>query len=161
MDLIMAAVERGLAVLCEKPADLDLERARACQRAVAGAAQPIMIGFNRRFDPSFAAVRRRVGSGEIGRLKQLAITSRDPAPAPEPYIRTSGAIFRDITIRDFDMARFFLPNIVQVTAHGSNLFSDYIRDAGDYDSTVVVLAGAGGEQVAITNSRRQRSRGEQ
>jgi myo-inositol 2-dehydrogenase/D-chiro-inositol 1-dehydrogenase len=153
VDLILSAAERDVAVLCEKPVDLDLERARDCQRAVAGAAQPIMIGFNRRFDPSFAAVRRRVGAGEIGQLEQLAITSRDPAPPPEAYIRTSGGIFRDMTIHDFDMARFFLPEIVQVTAHGSNLFSSEIRDAGDYDSAVVVLAGAGGEQVTITNSR--------
>jgi len=153
VDLILAAVERDVAVLCEKPLDLDLDRARACQRAVGGAARPVMIGFNRRFDPSFAAVRQRVGAGEVGRLEQLAITSRDPAPAPEAYIRTSGGIFRDMTIHDFDMARFFLPGIVQVTAHGANLFSQYIRYAGDYDSAVVVLAGAGGEQVTITNSR--------
>ncbi|WP_346768943.1 inositol 2-dehydrogenase [Crystallibacter degradans] len=153
VDLILAAAERDVAVLCEKPVDLDLERARSCQRAVAGAARPIMIGFNRRFDPSFAAVRRRVDAGEIGRLEQLAITCRDPEPAPEAYIRTSGGIFRDMTIHDFDMARFFLPDIVQVSAHGSNLFNGYIRDAGDYDSAVVVLIGAGGEQVTITNSR--------
>nr|WP_237740797.1 inositol 2-dehydrogenase [Arthrobacter crystallopoietes] len=153
VDLILAAVQRDLAVLCEKPVDLDLARARTCRTAVAGASRPVMVGFNRRFDPSFASIRQRVAAGEIGRLEQLTIISRDPAPAPEAYIRSSGGIFRDMTIHDFDMARFFLPDIVQVTARGSNLFSDYIQAAGDYDSAVVVLTAADGEQVTITNSR--------
>ena len=132
VDLILAAVERDVAVLCEKPVDLDLERARACQQAVGGAARPVMIGFNRRFDPSFAAVRRRVGAGEVGRLEQLAITSRDPAPAPEAYIRTSGGIFRDMTIHDFDMARFLVgEDFVSVTAMGGALVDKAIGEAGD------------------------------
>ncbi|WP_026534292.1 inositol 2-dehydrogenase [Arthrobacter sp. H14] len=152
-DLIQAAVERGVAVLCEKPIDLDVQRVLDCRAAIKGNTTPLMMGFNRRFDPAFAAIHNRVSAGEIGRLEQLSIISRDPAPAPEAYIRTSGGIFRDMTIHDLDMARFFLPDIVEVTATGSNLFCDYIEDAGDYDSVLVTLRSRGGELVSITNSR--------
>lgn len=157
VDLIRAAVEHNLAVLCEKPIDLNLERARQCRDELAlqssGDRPVVMLGFNRRFDPAFAEVRRRVAAGEVGRLEQLTIISRDPSPAPEAYIRTSGGIFRDMSIHDLDMARFFVPDIIEVTAHGSNAFSDYIRAAGDYDSAVITLRGGGGELVTITNSR--------
>jgi myo-inositol 2-dehydrogenase/D-chiro-inositol 1-dehydrogenase len=112
-----------------------------------------MMGFNRRFDPAFAAIRQRVAAGEIGRLEHLSIVSRDPAPAPAAYIAASGGIFRDMTIHDFDMARFFIPDIVDVAAHGANVFSDYIAEAGDFDSAVVTLRGRNGELVSITNSR--------
>lgn len=153
IELIQAAVERGVAVLCEKPIDLDVQRVLDCRTAINGNTTPLMMGFNRRFDPAFAAIHNRVSDGEIGRLEQLSIISRDPEPAPEAYIRTSGGIFRDMTIHDFDMARFFVPDIVEVSASGSNLFCDYIEDAGDYDSVLVTLRGRGGELVSITNSR--------
>ena len=113
-----------------------------------------MVGFNRRFDPTFRAIRERVAAGEIGRLEQLIITSRDPAPPPAAYIATSGGLFRDMTIHDFDMARFFLGEVVEVQAMGANLVADYIADAGDIDSAVVVLRGADGALCHITNSRR-------
>ncbi|MEO5779530.1 MAG: Gfo/Idh/MocA family oxidoreductase, partial [Arthrobacter oryzae] len=157
VDLIRTAANHNLAVLCEKPVDLDLARARRClddrARPAPGGRTDVMLGFNRRFDPAFADVRGRVAAGEIGQLEQLTIISRDPSPAPEPYIRTSGGIFRDMSIHDLDMARFFVPDIIEVTAHGSNVFSDYIRAAGDYDSAVITLRGRGGELVTITNSR--------
>lgn len=153
IDLIRAAVGRGVAVLCEKPIDLDIERVRSCRADLAGNTTPLMMGFNRRFDPAFAAVRQRVEAGEIGRLEQLTIISRDPAPAPAAYIAASGGIFRDMSIHDLDMARFFIPHIVEVTAHGANVFSGYIADAGDFDSAVVTLRGRDGELVSITNSR--------
>ncbi|WP_426998371.1 inositol 2-dehydrogenase [Pseudarthrobacter sp. N5] len=157
VELIRSAAEHRLAVLCEKPVDLDLERARQCRNSLKDQASDggptVMLGFNRRFDPAFASVRERVEAGEIGTLEQLTIISRDPAPAPEAYIRSSGGIFRDMSIHDLDMARFFVPDIVEVTAHGSTVFCDYIRDAGDYDSAVVTLRGRGGELVTITNSR--------
>ena len=91
--------------------------------------------------------------GDIGRLEQLTITSRDPEPAPAAYIAVSGGIFRDMTIHDFDMARFFVPDIVEVTARGAQQFSTVIAEAGDYDAAVVTLRGAGGELITITNSR--------
>ena len=153
VDLIRAAIGRGIAVLCEKPIDLDIERVRSCAADLAGNTSQLMMGFNRRFDPAFAALHRRVAAGEIGRLEQLTIISRDPAPAPAAYIAASGGIFRDMSIHDLDMARFFIPHIVEVTAHGANVFSDYVADAGDFDSAVLTLRGRDGELVSITNSR--------
>lgn len=153
VDLISKAAERGIAALCEKPIDLDIDRVRACRAALQGSKTPLMLGFNRRFDPSFAAVHARVASGEIGRLEQLTIISRDPAPAPAGYIATSGGIFRDQSIHDLDMARFFVPDIIEVTATGANVFCDYIEEAGDFDSVTITLKGSGGELVTITNSR--------
>ncbi|MDQ0634396.1 myo-inositol 2-dehydrogenase/D-chiro-inositol 1-dehydrogenase [Arthrobacter pascens] len=153
VQLIEAASARGIAVLCEKPIDLDIERVRSCRETLAAASIPLMMGFNRRFDPAFAAIRQRVAAGEIGRLEHLSIVSRDPAPAPAAYIAASGGIFRDMTIHDLDMARFFIRDIVEVTAHGANVFSDYIAEAGDFDSAVVTLRGRNGELVSITNSR--------
>jgi myo-inositol 2-dehydrogenase/D-chiro-inositol 1-dehydrogenase len=140
-------------VLCEKPIDLDIERVRNCRADLAGDTTPLMMGFNRRFDPAFAAVHERVAAGEIGRLEQLTIIGRDPAPAPAAYIAVSRGIFRDMSIHDLDMARFFIPDIVEVTAHGANVFSDHIADAGDFDSAVLTLRGRNGELVSITNSR--------
>ena len=113
-----------------------------------------MVGFNRRFDPTFTEIRDRIAAGEIGKLEQLIITSRDPAPAPAAYIASSGGLFRDMTIHDFDMARFFLGEVVEVQATGANLIEPYIAEAGDIDSAVVVLRGTGGELCQIVNSRR-------
>lgn len=153
VDLISLAMEHGVAALCEKPIDLDIDRALACRDAIKGNNTPLMLGFNRRFDPNFAAIQQRVAAGEIGRLEQLTIISRDPAPAPAAYIQSSGGIFRDQSIHDLDMARFFVPDIIEVSATGSNLFCDYIEEAGDFDSVVITLKGRNGELVTITNSR--------
>ena len=154
VDLLTAAVRAGKAVLCEKPIDLDLARVDACWDAIKGLDATVMVGFNRRFDPTFAEIRDRIAQGEIGRLEQLIITSRDPAPAPAAYIATSGGLFRDMTIHDFDMARFFLGDLVEVQATGANLIEPYIAEAGDIDSAMVVLRGAGAELCQIVNSRR-------
>ncbi|HET9968683.1 MAG TPA: Gfo/Idh/MocA family oxidoreductase, partial [Streptosporangiaceae bacterium] len=108
VDLLTAAVRAGKAVLCEKPIDLDLARVDACWEYIKGLEPTVLVGFNRRFDPTFAEIRDRIAAGEIGRLEQLLITSRDPAPAPAAYIASSGGLFRDMTIHDFDMARFLL-----------------------------------------------------
>lgn len=153
VDLLSAAIDAGVPALCEKPIDLDIARVDALRGKAAGSTTPIALGFNRRFDPDFAEVRRRVAAGEIGRLEQLSITSRDPEPPPIGYVAVSGGIFRDMTIHDFDMARFFVPDIVEVTARGAHQFDAGIRDAGDYDAAVVTLRGAGGELITITNSR--------
>ena len=154
VDLLTASVRAGKAVLCEKPIDLDLARVDACWAEIKGLDGTVMVGFNRRFDPTFAELRDRVAKGEIGRLEQLIIISRDPAPAPAAYIASSGGLFRDMTIHDFDMARFFLGEVVEVQAMGANLIEPYIAEAGDIDSAVVVLRGAGGELCQIVNSRR-------
>jgi len=154
VDLLTAAVRAGKAVLCEKPIDLDLARVDACWEDIKGLESTVLVGFNRRFDPTFAEIRDRIAAGEIGRLEQLLITSRDPAPAPAAYIASSGGLFRDMTIHDFDMARFLLGEVVEVQATGANLIEPYIAEAGDIDSAVVVLRGAGGELCQIVNSRR-------
>ena len=154
VDLLTRAVQAGKAVLCEKPIDLDIARVDACRAEIGALADRVMVGFNRRFDPSFRDIRARVQAGEVGPLEQLTIISRDPAPPPASYVATSGGLFRDMTIHDFDMARFFLGEVVEVTATGANLISDEIAAAGDIDGAVVVLRGAGGTLASITNSRR-------
>jgi myo-inositol 2-dehydrogenase / D-chiro-inositol 1-dehydrogenase len=153
VDLIDAAIDAGVPVLCEKPIDLDIARVDKLRDKAASATIPIVLGFNRRFDPHFNSVHKRVAAGEIGRLEQLILISRDPAPASNDYLSVSGGIFRDMTIHDFDMARFFVPNIVSVTATGFNQFSKDIKEMGDYDSTAIALRGAEDELVLITNSR--------
>lgn len=153
VDLIARSVELGLPVLCEKPIDLDLRRVDALRDTVRSSGVPVAIGFNRRFDPAFASVRARVGAGEIGALEQLTIISRDPAAPPASYVAVSGGIFRDMTIHDFDMARFFLPDIVEVSATGTAVFDDGAREHGDYDTAVVTLRAASGAIVTIINSR--------
>nr|WP_154923229.1 inositol 2-dehydrogenase [Microbacterium testaceum] len=153
IDLLAAAIDAGIPALCEKPIDLDIARVDALRERVAAAGVPIALGFNRRFDPAFAEVRARVAAGEIGDLEQLTIVSRDPAAPPADYVAISGGIFRDMTIHDFDMARFFLPDIVEVTASGSTLFDDGARQHGDYDTAVTTLRASNGALVTIINSR--------
>jgi myo-inositol 2-dehydrogenase/D-chiro-inositol 1-dehydrogenase len=154
VDLLTRAAGVGKAVLCEKPIDLDLVRVDRCWTEIAALNPTVMIGFNRRFDPSFREVHERIAGGDIGRLEQLTIVSRDPAPASREYLAGSGGLFRDMTIHDFDIARFFLGEVVEVYATGANLVADYIAELGDIDSAVVVLRGAGGTLCHITNSRR-------
>nr|WP_232528458.1 inositol 2-dehydrogenase [Microbacterium sp. MAH-37] len=153
VDLIEKAVDRGIPVLCEKPIDLDIARVEALRPKVASAGVPVALGFNRRFDPAFAEVRARVSDGEIGALEQLTIISRDPAAPPADYVAVSGGIFRDMTIHDFDMARYFLPDIVEVSAVGTTTFDAGAREHGDFDTAVVTLRAASGAIVTIINSR--------
>lgn len=153
VELIERAIDCGVPALCEKPIDLDISRVDALREKANSSSTPIGLGFNRRFDPHFAAVRARVKAGDIGPLEQLLITSRDPAPATTEYLAVSGGIFRDMTIHDFDMARYFVPEIISVTAQGFNQFSDDIKELGDYDSTAVALRGSGDELILISNSR--------
>jgi myo-inositol 2-dehydrogenase / D-chiro-inositol 1-dehydrogenase len=154
VDLLTRAVRAGKAVLCEKPIDLDLARVDRCWIEIAALNPIVIVGFNRRFDPSFRQVHDRITAGDIGRLEQLIIVSRDPAPAPREYLATSGGLFRDMTIHDFDLARFFLGEVVEVYATGANVVADYIADLGDIDSAIVVMRGADGALCQITNSRR-------
>ncbi len=152
--LITAAVKAGKAVLCEKPVDLDLERARACWREIAGARPRVMIGFNRRFDPSFHALRERVQRGEIGALELAIVSSRDPAPPPAAYIKVSGGLFRDMTIHDFDMARYLAGDIASVVAFGANRVDPAIGALGDIDTCAITLRARSGALIQINNSRR-------
>ena len=152
--LITAAVRAGKSVLCEKPIDLDIARAQACRAEIAAHDPHVMIGFNRRFDPSFAALRARLASGEIGALEQLVITSRDPSPPPASYIRVSGGLFRDMTIHDLDLARAIAGDIVAVHAFGSNLVDPAIAAQDDIDGAMLTLRAHSGALVHINNVRR-------
>ena len=154
-DLIEAAARAGKAIFCEKPIDLDLARTKACLAAVAQAAVPLLIGFNRRFDPSFAALKAALDAGRIGKLENLSIISRDPEPPPAGYVARSGGFFRDMTIHDFDMARWLMgAEPVRLYARGSVLVDPAIGEVGDIDSAVVVLETAVGVFCQIVNSRR-------
>ncbi|RFA13525.1 inositol 2-dehydrogenase [Subtercola boreus] len=153
VDLLSAAIDAGIPALCEKPIDLDISRVDALRGRVASSGVPIALGFNRRFDAGFAEARRRVAAGEIGDIEQLSIISRDPSAPPAAYVGVSGGIFRDMTIHDFDMARFFVSDIVEVSATGTRTFDPGAREHGDFDTAVTVLRAASGAIVTITNSR--------
>ena len=154
-DLMEAATRAGKAVLCEKPVDLSLERARACQNVVDATGRPVMIGFNRRFDTNFGALKQALTAGEIGKAELLSITSFDPAPPPVAYIKVSGGIFRDMMIHDFDMANFVMGSApVSITATASSIVDPEIGVAGDFDTAIVTLHYARGELAVIKNSRR-------
>ena len=154
VDLLTRAVKAGKAVLCEKPIHLDIAKVDACWAEIGGLDPVVMVGFNRRFDPSFRALRDRVQAGEIGRVEQVVITSRDPGPPPVSYIKVSGGLFRDMTIHDFDLARYLAGDIVEVQAMGANLVDPAIRETGDIDAAMVVMRAASGAMVHVNNSRR-------
>jgi myo-inositol 2-dehydrogenase/D-chiro-inositol 1-dehydrogenase len=154
-DLAIAAARAGKAIFCEKPIDLSLKRVDACLAAVKKAKVPMFVGFNRRFDPSFAALHARVVQGEIGSVEQVIITSRDPGLPPIAYLKVSGGQFRDMTIHDFDMARWLLgEEPVELFAYGSCLVDPAVAKVGDTDSAMIVLKTASGRLAHINNSRR-------
>ena len=154
-DLIERFARAGKAIFCEKPIDLDVGRVEECLAVVEQTGAALMVGFNRRFDPHFMAVRKTIDEGAIGTVEMVTITSRDPGPPPIDYIRRSGGIFRDMTIHDFDMARYLLgEEPVSVSAHASVLVDKAIGEAGDYDSVSVILETGSGKQALISNSRR-------
>ena len=154
-DLIEAGARAGKAVFCEKPVDLSSDRIRACLAVVAQAGTPLMIGFNRRFDPHFGALQQRVAKGEVGDVELVTILSRDPGPPPLSYIARSGGLFRDMMIHDLDLARFLLgEEPVEVHAVGSALVDPAIGQAGDVDTAAVLLKTASGKICQISNSRR-------
>jgi len=154
-DLIIEAAAKGKAIFCEKPIDLDIARTDECLAAVEKAGVPLQIGFNRRFDPSFAAVKKRIDAGEIGAVEQVIITSRDPEPESEEALAGGGGVFREMTIHDFDMARFLLgEEPVELFATGSSLVLPYYGKLGDYDTAMFILRTASGRQCHINNSVR-------
>ena len=154
-DLIQAAAASGKPIFCEKPVDLDLERARACADAVKKAGVACLIGFQRRYDPTFSALKARIVKGEIGTPEMLVVTSRDPGPPPIPYIRSSGGIFKDMLIHDFDIFRWILDDEAEtVHANGSCLVDAAIAEAGDADCTAVTIRTKRGRLCQINTSRR-------
>ena len=154
-DLIQRAAAAGKSIFCEKPVDLDVLRARACAQAVGRAGVACMIGFQRRFDPTFVALKERVMTGEIGDPEMLVITSRDPGAPPIDYIGTSGGIFKDMLIHDFDIFRWILDDeALTLYATGSCLTDQAIAGAGDIDSTAVTIRTRRQKLVQINTSRR-------
>lgn len=154
-DLIHAAAKAGKAIFCEKPVDMSAERIRDCIKVVEENGVGFLTAFNRRFDPNFANVQARIAAGEVGNVEIVTILSRDPSAPPVSYIESSGGIFRDMMIHDFDMARFLLgEEPVQVFAVGSALVDPAIGEAGDVDTAAVTLTTASGKICQISNSRR-------
>ncbi len=154
-DLIHASARAGKAIFCEKPIDMSADRIRDCIKVVADNNVAFMTGFNRRFDGNFANLQARIAAGEIGDVEMVTILSRDPAPPPIDYIKTSGGIFRDMMIHDFDMARFLLgEEPVSIYATGSSLVDPAIGEAGDVDTAAVTLKTTSGKICQISNSRR-------
>jgi myo-inositol 2-dehydrogenase/D-chiro-inositol 1-dehydrogenase len=154
VDLLVRAAEAGKAIFCEKPISLDLDEVTRALDAVASAHVPLQIGFNRRFDPSHRAVRDAVTRGDLGSLRLVRISSRDPSPPPLEYVAVSGGIFLDMTGHDFDMARFVTGSEVdEVFAQGSVQITPEIAQYGDVDVAVVQLRHANDVLTVIDNSR--------
>lgn len=154
-DLAIAAARAGKAIFCEKPIDLSLKRVDACLAAVKKAKVPMFVGFNRRFDPSFSSLHARIARGDIGSVEQVIISSRDPGLPPIAYLKVSGGQLRDMTIHDFDMARWLLgeePH--ELFAYGSCLVDPAVKAIGDTDSVMIVMKTPSGRLCHINNCRR-------
>ena len=153
LDYSMRAVAAGKAVFCEKPVDQDLGRARSMAGAFDKAR--LFLGFNRRFDPNFRALKDRLDDGVVGKLETLHIVSHDPAPPPVSYVKVSGGLFKDMAIHDFDMARWMLgEEPAAVYASASCLVDPAIGEAGDVDTAKILLKTESGRICVISNSRR-------
>jgi len=154
-DLIVQAAQAGKHIFCEKPVDLDLAKVDSALAAVNKAGVKLQIGFNRRFDADFARARQSVTSGEIGQPHMLHIISRDPAPPPLSYIKVSGGIFLDMTIHDFDMARFLIGDEVEEVYTAATVLVDpEIGKLGDLDTSIITLRFRKGVIGTIDNSRK-------
>ncbi|MEX1663537.1 inositol 2-dehydrogenase [Thioclava sp. 15-R06ZXC-3] len=155
LEFIQRAVSAGKAILCEKPLDLSLDRVDACVDLITESDVAFMLGFNRRFDPGVGALREAVDAGDVGKLNILMLTSRDPAPPPLSYIRTSGGYWADSTVHDIDLACWIAgEQPVKVFATGSCLVDPGIGEAGDVDTSMTILKMPSGCLVHINNSRR-------
>ncbi len=152
--LVLAAVEAGVPVFCEKPVARTMREGVAVLEAVRDAGVEIQIGYNRRFDAGFVAARAAVASGELGALHTVRSTTLDPAPPPPAYVAASGGIFRDCSVHDFDIIRWVTGReVVEVYATGGNRGADYIAAAGDADTTAAVLTLDDGTLAVVSNSR--------
>ena len=154
-DIIVEAAKAGKHIFCEKPIDYDLKRIDVALNAVEDAGVKLQIGFNRRFDANHRRVKQAIVNGEIGEPHLMHIVSRDPAPPPIEYIKVSGGIFFDMTIHDFDMARFLIGSEVEeIYAAAGVMVDPAIGAAGDVDTAVITLKFANGVIGTIDNSRR-------
>ncbi|HTX73315.1 MAG TPA: inositol 2-dehydrogenase [Rectinemataceae bacterium] len=154
-DFVVKAAQAGKHIFCEKPVDLTVAKVRSALDAVRKAGVKLQVGFNRRFDHNFRRIRELVESGAVGQPQLVKITSRDPAPPPPAYVAVSGGIFLDMTIHDFDMARYQAGSeVVEVYAAGAVLVDEGIGKAGDVDTAIVTLRFANGALGVIDNSRK-------
>src|SRR5512145_1492243 len=155
-DLSIAAARAGKAIFCEKPVDLTLPKVDLCIKEVRKARVPMFVGFNRRFDPSFRELKRRLDAGTVGRLEQVIITNRDPGLPELRFLASSGGLFLDFTIHDFDMARWLLgEEPVEIFARGAVLVDPRVKSEGkDIDTAMVLLRTRSGRMASIMNSRR-------
>jgi myo-inositol 2-dehydrogenase/D-chiro-inositol 1-dehydrogenase len=151
--MLRRAVDSGKKILLEKPIDLDLAEVDAAWAEIAPKAPFVMLGFCRRFDPSYREIKARVEQGEIGVVRALRITSRDPQPPPAAYLGVSGGMFKDMTIHDLDMARYQLGDIVEVSAIASDNGLDAFREAGDHAQAMLTMRAASGALCTIVDSR--------
>ncbi|GJL93773.1 MAG: inositol 2-dehydrogenase [Hyphococcus sp.] len=155
LEFSIMAAKSGKAVFCEKPIDLCLEKVSNSASLFADADTAFLLGFNRRFDPNFMKLRSQLQNGAVGKIETIHITSHDPAPPPLSYIPKSGGLFRDMTIHDFDMARWLTgEEFIEVFAQGACLIDKRIEDHGDIDTAKILLKTASGRMVFISNSRR-------
>jgi myo-inositol 2-dehydrogenase/D-chiro-inositol 1-dehydrogenase len=155
LDYSLVAARAGKAVFCEKPLDQDLASATAAATEFESLGARLFLAFNRRFDPNFAALQSRLVDGAVGALETLHIVSHDPAPPPAEYVATSGGMFKDMVIHDFDMARWLLAEEpTQVFASASVLVDPAIGAAGDVDTAKTILRTASGKLCMISSSRR-------
>ena len=154
-EYILSAAKAEKGIFCEKPIDLDINKVEQCKKDLENFNVPIHIGFNRRFDPSHISAKEKKDKGEIGTLEQIIITSRDPSGPSAAYLKESGGMFRDMTIHDFDLARFILENdpIVEIFATGDRLFSAEAKEANDIDTAMIIMKSESGVLCHINNSR--------
>lgn len=154
-DLIEQAAKAGKAIFCEKPIDISLDRVNSCFESIKNYSVPIQLGFNRRFDPGHRAARDALRAGEIGELHQVIITSRDPELPPREYLQQAGGLLRDMTIHDFDLARFMLEEEpTEVFAVADALIDPALgKELNEVDSTMIIMRTASGKMCHINGSR--------
>lgn len=154
-DISLEAIAAGKHVFCEKPVSQDIAKIREVMEKLKGTKLKYQVGFNRRFDHNFEAVRAAVANGDVGDVHIVRITSRDPAPPPPEYAAVSGGMFLDMTIHDFDMVRYLTASdVVEVSANGAVLVDPLIGKAGDIDTAIISLKMANGALAVIDNSRK-------
>lgn len=155
VQLSLEAIAAGKHVFCEKPIDHDIKNIEKVKKTLEGSGLKYMVGFNRRFDHNFDALKKAVKEGKIGRLEMVKITSRDPEPPSADYVKVSGGMFLDMTIHDFDMVRFLSDaDVDEVYAIASNVVDPSIGEAGDIDTAIISLKLSNGALAVIDNSRR-------
>jgi len=153
-DYAIACAKAGKAIFCEKPVDRSLDKVRTTLAAVDAAGVPMMLAFNQRLDPNFAAVKSAIAAGKLGEIHTVHITSRDPAPPPIHYMKASGGLFLDMSIHDLDMAGYLVDSdVVEVFAKGYNLLDPAIGEAGDIDTGIIILTFRNKVTAIIQNSR--------